>query len=210
MARSLLSGKQWWCVVMLKSELRKLMTEQRLALSPQERERLGAGAQAALISSEAFARARLVLLYDPIRGEVPTERIAAAAVAAGKQLALPRVGREPRHLWLHAYAGDPALLVAGAYGIREPAPDWPLVAPQAVDLVVVPGVAFDRQGNRLGYGGGYYDRMLPTVRSGNPSAVLVGLAYGFQVVAGLPGDSHDVPVDAIATEAGLILPDTQS
>jgi 5-formyltetrahydrofolate cyclo-ligase len=131
-------------------------------------------------------------------------------VAAGKLLALPRVRREPKHLWLHAYPGEPSALVTGAYGIREPAPDWPLVEPAAVDLVVVPGVAFDRHGTRLGYGGGYYDRMLPTIRAGNPAAALVGLAYGFQVVADLPGDPHDVPVDAIATEAGLVMVSTQS
>ncbi|HWI50966.1 MAG TPA: 5-formyltetrahydrofolate cyclo-ligase [Symbiobacteriaceae bacterium] len=189
---------------MEKTELRKFMMERRLAQAPAERERLSLAAQAALIGSPAFAAARLVLLYIAFRGEVATEAIAAAAVAAGKGLALPRVIREPRGLVLHAYNGDPATLARGAYGIAEPRPDWPVVAPAAVDLVVVPGVAFDRTGGRLGYGGGYYDRLLPEIRAAHPGAMLVGLAYDCQVTDGLPRDPHDIPVDGLATELGYV------
>jgi 5-formyltetrahydrofolate cyclo-ligase len=189
---------------MTKAEVRKAMIARRLTLAPAEREQLARAAQDALIGSEPFRRARLILLYEAFRGEAATDRIAAAAVAAGKRLALPRVSVNPRRLWLHAYSGDPATLSAGAYGIREPDPAWPLVALADVDLVVVPGVAFDRQGNRLGYGGGYYDRTLPEVRAANPAAALIGLAFSFQIVPSLPADPHDMAVDGVATNDGLI------
>lgn len=190
--------------IQMKQAIRTEMIHRRLALAEAERLRLSEGAQRALIGSEAYQRARLILLYQPFRGETETALIAREAVAAGKGLALPRVQKEPRQLWLHAYRGEPKDLISGAYGILEPDPAGPLVDPARIDLVVVPGVAFDRQGNRLGYGGGFYDRTLPVIRRANPAARLIGLAYGFQVVAQLPPDPHDIPVDGLATEDGLI------
>lgn len=178
------------------------MIAARAALSPAERSRLSLAAQEAVLGTAAFQGARVVLLYAPIRGEVETDCVAAAAVALGKRLALPRVHKEPRGLVLHAYSGDPGTLVKGAYGILEPAADWPEVEPAAVDLVVVPGVGFDTRGNRLGYGGGYYDRLLPDLLKANPKVSLLGLAYGFQVVPALPAEAHDVPMDGLATETG--------
>jgi 5-formyltetrahydrofolate cyclo-ligase len=181
-----------------KHELRTDMLARRQALAPEERKRRSLAAQAALVGSPAFALAHQILIYIAFRGEVGTERIAEAAVAAGKGLVLPRVVRAPRGLVLHAYSGDPATLASGAYGIMEPRPEWPVVEPAQVDLVVVPGVAFDRSGGRLGYGGGYYDRLLPELRH----ARLIGLAFECQVVDGLPHDPHDMPVDGLATELG--------
>lgn len=189
---------------MEKAALRKAMIERRTGLTPGERHRLSDDAQRTVLASDAYKRAGTVLLYIPFRGEVETGLIAQAGATAGKRLVLPRVQKEPRRLWLHAYSGEPATLISGAYGIPEPDPAWPPVDFGAVDLVVVPGVAFDTAGNRLGYGGGYYDRTLPAIRAANPAAVLLGLAYGFQVVQALPSDPHDIPVDAVATEAGLL------
>jgi 5-formyltetrahydrofolate cyclo-ligase len=188
---------------MEKRDVRRTLLERRAAVPPDERARLDRAAQLALIGSEPFRQARLIMLYQAFRGEVATELIAGAAVAGGRGLALPRVQKDPRKLFLHQYSGDPATLVRGAYGICEPGSDWPLVEPAAVDLVVVPGLAFDRAGGRLGYGGGYYDRLLPEIRAANPGAVLVGLAYGFQLVDELPKGPHDMPVDALATDIGF-------
>ncbi|HEY8347135.1 MAG TPA: 5-formyltetrahydrofolate cyclo-ligase [Symbiobacteriaceae bacterium] len=187
-----------------KAALRRQMIRRRLELSPAERERLSRAAQEAVIGSEPFRRAAVVLLYAAFRGEVATDRIMAAGKAMGKRLVLPRVVKGAPQLALHEYPGDPGALVISRFGVPEPDPAWPQVAPGEIDLVVVPGVAFDSAGWRLGYGAGYYDRTLPTIRQANPQAVLVGLAYGFQVVPALPVDPHDVPMDALATEAGLI------
>ncbi|HEY3365814.1 MAG TPA: 5-formyltetrahydrofolate cyclo-ligase [Symbiobacteriaceae bacterium] len=186
---------------MAKAELRRAMIERRMGLPAAERMALSRAAQAWVVGSGAFIRARLVLLYEPFRAEAETGLIAAAARAQGKRLALPRVVRQPRGLVLHLWQGEPA---AGAYGIREPDPTWPQVAPGEVDLAVVPGTAFDPSGRRLGYGGGYYDRLLPEIRASNPDAVFIGLAYPFQMVPALPAESHDVPLDGVATAVGLV------
>lgn len=183
-----------------KTSLRQAMLARRSALSPADRQRMGAAAQQALIDLPAFRQARTILLYQAFRGEVDTAAIIAAALAAGKRLALPRVIKEPRSLVLHAYSGDPATLQRGAYGIAEPRPEWPVIPLETVDLAVVPGVAFDPAGNRLGYGGGYYDRLLPDLRRANPQAVLIGLAFRFQLMTDLPVDPHDIRLDGVATD----------
>lgn len=156
-------------------------------------------AQEALLSSEEWTLAGSVLLYLPIRGEAETGLLAETAVDQGKRLLLPRVEKGARRLWLHQWSGTSGELVSGAYGIPEPRPDLERVEPGEVDLVVVPGVAFDRHGNRLGYGGGYYDRALP----GMGRAFKVGLGFAFQVVDDLPAEAHDVRLDGLATDEGM-------
>ena len=89
----------------------------------------------------------------------------------------------------------------GRYGVLEPPEGEPVADPGADDIVLVPGVAFDRAGHRLGRGGGYYDRTFPPGRPGAP--VLFGLAFDFQVVDAAPHDSRDCRMDAIVTECGL-------
>jgi len=187
---------------MEKAVLRRQFLQARQGLDPALRAEWSRRAQAAVIASHWFAAAAVILLYLPIRGEVATDRIAAAARSGGKRLLLPRVRERPRGLLLHDWVGE---AVPGAYGILEPAPDWPVVDPGLVDLAVVPGVAFDRVGGRLGYGGGYYDRTLPAIRAANPAARFVGLAYGMQVVDRLSRAAHDLPVDGLVTEEGWIV-----
>lgn len=189
---------------MFKEKLRLEINAQRQALAPELSKHLSDVACAAVVAAPAFAVARIVLLYWAFRGEVSTVPLAEAARVAGKRLALPRVRRRPKGLDLHLWSGDPAALVAGSYGIAEPDPAWPLADPSQIDLVVVPGVAFDRRGARLGYGGGYYDRTLPLVKAANKNGVAVGLCYGFQLVERLEVEPHDQFVDAVATEHGLL------
>jgi len=187
-----------------KELLRRKMIQWRMAQPPGDRKRLSRSAQESLIASDWFRRAHTVLIYIPFRGEVNTDMITVAAVAAGKRLVLPRTQREPKRLVLHRYSGDQTTLTRGPLGIREPAPDWPEVPPGEIDLVVAPGVAFDRQRNRLGYGGGYYDLMLPEVKQANPDATVIGLAFRFQVLEVLPTRAHDFRMNGIATDEGLL------
>jgi 5-formyltetrahydrofolate cyclo-ligase len=144
--------------------------------------------------------ARAVLLYASFGTEVETPRLLEAAWATGKAVGLPRM--EGKDLVVHeARSGD--TLVGNPLGIPEPSIDSPLLSIERVSLVAVPGVAFDRRGARLGYGGGYYDRLLRTV----PHAYRVGVAYEAQVVDRLPTNHLDVPMDALATEGGIrVLP----
>lgn len=206
--------------------LRRAMLARRAALPPDEAARLGHAAQDALLASPAWQSARQVLLYVAVRNETATARLLDAAWADGKQVLLPRCltpAAAPGATGSASPAADcdnemclapcacAADLTPGRYGIAEPDPARcpaidmdaaPGLAPNfAPDLAVIPGVAFDRRGNRLGHGAGYYDRFLA-----HPAMVLtalVGLAYAFQIVPALPVAPWDRPVHALCTEEGL-------
>lgn len=186
-------------MVVEKKALRRLMIEARQALSPEERRARSLQAQRVLLDSPLWDRVQWVLLYLPIRGEVETSLLVERGLAQGKRILLPRVEQASRHLWLHRWTGDPGELTLGAYGIQEPRADLPLVPPEEVELAMLPGVAFDRQGYRLGYGGGYYDRALP----GMSRAVRLGLAFSLQVVEELVAEPHDARLHGLVTEEGL-------
>jgi 5-formyltetrahydrofolate cyclo-ligase len=134
----------------------------------------------------AFARARHVATYAATRGEIDPRALAARA-----SVIYPRVRGDELDFFTLA-AGD---LAAGRFGILEPTGDAIEVAPAAIDLVLVPGVAFARDGHRLGFGRGFYDRFL----SRAAHALRVGLAHDFQLVDQLPPRTGDEPVDLVLT-----------
>jgi 5-formyltetrahydrofolate cyclo-ligase len=142
------------------------------------------------------------MAYMSFRNEVSTDAIIAQAIETGKRVAVPVVDREQRQLFPSELINFPADLKKGTWGIREPKQSClrPL-DPCLIDLVLVPGVVFDQAGNRLGYGFGFYDRFLVSLRSG---VRRVALAYSFQLVEKLPAEEHDCPVDLIVTEKKLI------
>ena len=148
-----------------------------------------------------FASAQAVLLTLPFRNEWDTLPLVRGALAAGKTVAMPRVDAQSRMLELHALANVARDVVAGFQGIPEPLPACPRVAREAIDFVLVPGVAFDRDGRRLGYGGGYYDRLLPLL---SPRAARVAGAFELQVVERVPAAPHDVAVDTLVTESRVL------
>jgi 5-formyltetrahydrofolate cyclo-ligase len=154
-------------------------------------------AQRQLLALPEFEAASTLALYCPTRNEVFTEEIFACARRDGKRVVYPRV-REA-HLEF-VVAADPQALLPGAFGILEPAGD-DLVPISGLDLIVVPGVAFDREGHRLGYGKGFYDRALRHAAG----AVLVGLCFDFQLVDALPAEAHDVRMDMVVTDERMLL-----
>jgi 5-formyltetrahydrofolate cyclo-ligase len=148
-------------------------------------------AQQRLLQTPEFAASTVVGLYSPVRNEVFTEEIFTVARLAGKTVAYPRV----RENWLDfVEVSQRQELVPGAYGILEPG-GAKIVPPAALGLIVVPGVAFDLAGHRLGYGKGYYDRFLLGGRGH-----LVGLCFDFQLVTKLPAEVHDVRMDMLVTD----------
>ncbi|MEW6547138.1 MAG: 5-formyltetrahydrofolate cyclo-ligase [Bacillota bacterium] len=186
-------------IVRERAELRRRVLAQRLALAPEEVVALSERVKSHLLSHPVWQVSRVVLGYASFRQEVDTFPLLADAVASGKELALPRVDRKRRVLDLLRVRDLAADLVPGYQGILEPDPGrCPPVDAALVDLVLVPGVVFDRRGFRLGYGGGYYDRLLGYL----PRAVRVGLAFSLQVVDQLPVLPHDLPVDILVTEGG--------
>jgi 5-formyltetrahydrofolate cyclo-ligase len=149
-----------------------------------------------------YASSTAVLLTLPFRSEWDTLALVHAALAAGKTVAVPRVDKPSRMLELHAIADPRRDIVAGDQGIPEPRPACPRVSRDAIDFVLVPGVAFDLAGGRLGYGGGYYDRLLPLL---SPRALRVAGAFEIQLVDRVPAAPHDLAVDAIVTESRAVL-----
>lgn len=141
-----------------------------------------------------------IALYSAARGEVGTDVIRARCLGAGARLYYPGTREDGSLLFFHHGANDG--WVRGRFGIREP-----LVGPGregirgGFDLVVVPGLAFDAAGRRLGQGHGYYDRFLSGLGG---KAVTVGLAFSWQLVPEVPVDPWDVPVDAVVTEHGVV------
>ena len=145
---------------------------------------------------EAVKQAHTILAYSSIRQEPDLSPLFTNSYRWG----LPRcVGKSlVWHLWLPP---DVSRLQSGTYGILEPTSDSPLLQPEAVDLILVPSVACDRQGYRLGYGGGFYDRLLSDLAwVAKPT---IGILFDFAYVSSLPIDPWDRPLQAVCTEAGI-------
>lgn len=148
-------------------------------------------AQQRLLLTPEFAAAAVVALYSSVRNEVFTEEVFTSARRAGKTVTYPRVRGT---LLEFVEVAERQELVPGAFGILEPV-GVRLIPPAALELIVVPGVAFDLAGHRLGYGKGYYDRFLHERRGR-----LAGLCFDFQLVERLPAEAHDVRMDMVVTE----------
>lgn len=146
-----------------------------------------------------FTAAREILAYLPIRGEADPTALVEAVLARGGRLLLPRCRKDrPGELDLGCVSCL-ADVAPGSFGIPEPRPD--LCRPPgdfSPDVILVPGLAFDAGGVRLGFGGGYYDRLLALPMAAG--AYVVGLAYDFQLVPRLPAEPWDRPMDAVVTE----------
>jgi 5-formyltetrahydrofolate cyclo-ligase len=155
-------------------------------------------AQQRLLGLVEARSARTVCLYSAIGSEVPTDRVSRALSAGGAILAYPRVRGSQLELF---GVGDPSELRPGYRGIREPPAGALPVELAEVDLFVVPGIAFDRRGNRLGRGGGHYDRLL---QAAGPRAHRIGLCYAERVLEELPVAPWDRPVQCIVTENEVI------
>ncbi len=154
-----------------------------------------------LLSLDAWQRAQTVFLYVSFRSEVDTHDLLAEALAAGKRVLAPRVVRE-RGMIEACRIESAADLQPGRWGILEPPADPERVAdPLSIDLVAVPGLAFDLRGGRVGYGAGYYDRYLAGTR---PDCVRAALAYEVQVVPEVPCGPGDERMHLILTEERLI------
>jgi len=182
------------------------MRRRRRRLTPAERRAAAHAMARALAGTPLLRHARRLALYHPVDGEADTGPIAALARRLGKRLYLPVVDAVRRGRLGFAPYRERAPSRANRWGIPEPAARAGLRSPRALDLVIVPLVAFDRAGNRLGMGAGYYDRSFAFLRRRRwRRPRLVGLAYAFQEVPRLEARPWDVPLDAVLTERGLRL-----
>lgn len=152
-----------------------------------------------LLAMDAVARAASVASFWPIveRHEVDLRALDAALRGRGARVAYPSIDRATNAMSFR-FARDPAAMRDAGYGFREPDAAAPAAARGEIDVVVVPALAVDARGYRLGYGAGYYDRTLPLYA---PPAVAVAVAFDFQLLVDLPATGGDVPVDWVVTDA---------
>ncbi len=188
-----------------KTELRTAMRRTLESLSEIEVDAHSDAVQEHLFGSALWRDAGGILAFSSLPREVRTDGILTAAREAGKRVALPRVNGD--YLVFHEILDDPPRLVRHVWGMQEPATDSPVadvLDPSAWPnpLVLVPGLAFDGRGHRLGRGRGFYDRFLATM-----SATTVGVCFQCQVVPEVPVEELDARVDYLLTETGLRRPD---
>ncbi len=166
-----------------------------------DRAAVDAAIVAQVLALPEVASARAVLAFWPLlgRGEVDVRPLAMALTARGVVLALPAVVPGTAPCLVARRFTSEAALVSGPWGLLEPGPDAPPLAPDALDVVIVPALALGRDGSRLGYGGGYYDAFLPTTR-----ALRVGVVPHACLAEALPAEAHDARRDVVASEHGDI------
>ena len=172
-----------------KTALRRSIAAQKKAMTPEEIESKSAKLTEAFLATEQYRKANTIYGYLPYNQEVRTVPLLERALADGKRVAVPKVyGDEMRFLYIEDMAG----VAPGSYNIPEPIADEP-VANDSEALVLMPGLAFDPAGNRMGYGGGFYDRFLQD----EPNHPTVALCYDFQMLPQLETEEHDIPVDLV-------------
>ena len=176
------------------------MLAARNHLSEVEQSRAAGLIQASLTALPEYAAAGSVALYAAFRGEVPTAALIRYSLSAGKMVLLPAV---EKHGLVFRRINSDVELAPGKYGIPEPSAGCEQAALESIDLFVIPGVAFDLQGHRVGYGRGYYDRALHRFETRRK---FVGICYDFQLVDEIAGEPHDVIMDRVITERRAITP----
>ena len=172
-----------------KSVLRREMQRQRRTLSAETVAEYGILIARELRKTKEYRDASSIYLYLSCKNEVSTREILRCALQDGKKIAAPRVQGSVMEFYEIRGMED---TVRGTFGIAEPKPTAPLATDETA-LMLVPGLAFDRSGNRLGYGGGFYDRYLHL----HPNHPTIGLCYPFQVVETLDAQPHDMPVGRV-------------
>lgn len=183
----------------VKDQLRTAMKARRSAIPADEREGLSINMAAAAVAALGIKVGMTVSAFLSIGDELDTAPLLAALHAAGARLCLPVMQGKAKPLLFRAYRLGEELDTV-IWGIREPKPDKPLLEPE---IMLVPLLAFDAQGWRLGYGGGFYDRTLREARS-KRSIQAIGLAFDQQMVDEVPHLDYDEPLDGVLTPSGLI------
>ena len=173
--------------VMTKNELRKWVRERKRQFSREELDRFSLEVSRQVLAHGSWLQASLVLLYNSLPDEVDTHLLIQSALEAGKQVLLPVVVGDELELRLYS-----SQMRQGAFGILEPEGDA-FQDFTDIDLAIVPGMAFDASGHRLGRGRGYYDRLLQHL----PHVTTLGICFPFQFVDAVPATLHDISVSEV-------------
>ena len=180
-----------------KDSIRERLLKERSELALSDQFEKSYGIYLNIISLDRFKLSRRIGLYSSVRGEVSTDSIFLNAVSAGKEVYFPKV--KGSSLSFHrVHSLDE--LTPGKFGVPEPDSGAHSVEPHELDLIVLPGVAFDPRGSRLGYGKGFYDRFTQDIALGKR----VGISYKFQLQKSIPNERHDMNVGTLVHEQGIV------
>lgn len=183
-----------------KSELRSVAEDSRASLDEQKKNIMDENIFKRLIDHDLFKEAKSIFIYVSFGGEVDTHRIIKYALEKEKEVYVPKIFSKSDGIQL-LKLDDLASLAPGYYGILEPPASSERVTIADIDLIIMPGLAFDMRGGRVGYGGGFYDKLL----TDNITTVnKIALAYEFQIFDRVPSDKWDEKVDIIITEENII------
>jgi len=178
-----------------KQQLRKYILEMRDRQSLEDRNRWDDAIFSKFIHSEYYKNSGVIFIFVSFRSEVDTHRIIKKALEDGKTVCVPRVISKKEGMKAFRINSIEGLKTSN-YGILEPSLECEEIQADKIDLVVIPGAAFDKSGGRIGYGGGYYDMFLTGLRHDTKK---IALAYDFQVLKHVPTEDHDIKIDGIIT-----------
>lgn len=186
----------------MKDELRQAIVAKRNALTADEVACKTAAILQRLRQLVPFQRAQDLLIYLDFRNEVRTDGLIRELLDTNRKVYIPVTNPASHTLTISQLVEPDQDLVRSHFGLLEPHPDaLRPVDPATIDLVIVPGIVFDRKGYRIGFGAGYYDRFLATLSTSIP---LISLIYEFQLVDRIPKEAHDIPVHILVTENRII------
>jgi len=183
-----------------KTEVRKELLRKRDCIPPEVRKVKNRLIRERLLSLAEFKNATIIFFFASFRTEVDTAELIRTSLSTGKRVVLPKVEKDSQELRLYEIR-DFGELSPGYLGIPEPPVREGQMSINDVDLVIIPGAGFDISGSRIGYGGGYYDRLLAGLQKPVP---VIAPAYEEQVVDVIPSEPHDIKVQIIATDSRLI------
>lgn len=183
-----------------KGFLRKSILQKRDSIEPSLRDKKNEMIKKRLTELKEFKDAEVILLYASFRSEPDTHGLIKECLLAQKRVFLPRVNKEKKELEIREI-NSLDQLKKGHWGIPEPDEDSPLRDINEAELIIVPGVAFDRRGGRIGYGAGYYDKLLSGLDKTIP---VIAIAYDEQIMEEIPLEPHDKRVDLVITDREVI------
>lgn len=185
-----------------KSSLRKRILALRRAQSSRHIEKKSDNIKGELFTFSTFDEAKTILFYLAVKDEVQTEKMIEESLRKDKRVVVPFIDWQRKEILPSEIKDLAKDIKIGILKIPQPKKNfYSPFSPASIDLVIIPGVVFDRKGNRLGFGGGFYDRFLGKL---SDITKLVGLAFELQLVDNVPSQSHDVAVDYLITEKGII------
>jgi 5-formyltetrahydrofolate cyclo-ligase len=181
----------------MKGTIRKEILEKRKNLNREDLAKKSQCIKDHILSWDEYKRSDKIMVYYSFRNEVLTNEIIESSFGRGKEVILPKSIKETREI-LPCKIASLDELVEGNYGIMEP-PEKEIISRDEIDIVFVPGAAFDKKGFRIGYGAGYYDRFLDGYKG-----IKVGVCFNLQIVEDAYPDRHDISMDYLVTEKGII------